>query len=80
MLKTLKGLKDKKRDALLARYFMKCQQMHSDKFFGWRDKFKKLKVTQKIVVMNAIQSEYLKENPDWLNNKIYKLSEVRVPP
>jgi hypothetical protein len=54
--------------------------MHSDKFFGWRERFRKLKLTQKIVVMNAIQTEYAKENPDWLNNKIYKLQDVRVPP
>jgi hypothetical protein len=47
--------------------------MHSDKFFGWHSKFKKLRLTQKIVVMNAIQTEYAKENPDWLNNTIYKL-------
>ena len=78
--KILKNLKDKKRDALLARYFMKCQHMHCDKFFGWRTKFRKLKLTQKIVVMNAIQTEYAKENPDWLNDKIYKLQDVRVPP
>lgn len=71
--KILNGLNDNKRDALLARYFMKCQHMHSDKFFGWHSKFKKLRLTQKIVVMNAIQTEYAKENPDWLNNTIYKL-------
>jgi hypothetical protein len=42
--KKLKKLKDIKRDALLARFFLKCQRAHSDKFFQWREKFFKLKL------------------------------------
>jgi hypothetical protein len=42
--KKIKKLKDAKRDALLARYYLKCQRAHSDKFFLWREKFLKLKL------------------------------------
>ena len=80
IVKDLKNLKDIKRDALLARFYMKCLQAHCDRFFAWRDKYEKLRITQRIVVMNAIQEEYSKENPNWISNKIYKLSEVKIPP
>jgi len=42
--KKIKKLKDVKRDALLARYYLKCQRAHSEKFFLWREKFLKLKL------------------------------------
>ena len=58
ILKSLKEFKDKKRDALLERYYMKCESAHSDKFFIWREKFYKLKLTQRIVITSAINNEY----------------------
>jgi hypothetical protein len=58
ILKSLKEFKDKKRDALLERYYMKCESAHSDRFFIWREKFYKLKLTQRIVITSAINNEY----------------------
>jgi hypothetical protein len=58
ILKSLKNFKDKKRDALLDRYFMKCESAHSDRFSVWREKFFKLRLTQRIVITSAINNEY----------------------
>ena len=58
ILKSLKEFKEKKRDALLDRYYMKCESAHSDRFFAWREKFYKLKLTQRIVITSAINNEY----------------------
>lgn len=40
--KNLKTVNDQKRDALLDRYFLKCCRAQSDRFFLWRERFKKL--------------------------------------
>lgn len=80
ILKSLKNFKNIKRDALLERYYMKCESAHADKFFVWREKFAKLRLTQKIVITSAINHEYGRQNPDWISTRIYKLSEVKVPP
>ena len=36
LIKKLKKMADKYRDALLQRYFLKCRIVHNDKFFEWR--------------------------------------------
>ena len=77
--KKIKKLKDIKRDALLARYYLKCQRAHSDKFFQWREKFLKLKLPQRVVVLSAINTEYTKQNPDWVSNQVYSLKEMKIP-
>ena len=77
-IKKLK-IKDAKRDALIGRYYLKCQRTHSDKFFLWRDKLLKLKLPQRVVVLSAIHAEYTKKNPDWESTTVYSLKEMRIP-
>ena len=37
LVKKLKKLKDAQRNALIARYYLKCRIAHCEKFFEWRN-------------------------------------------
>jgi hypothetical protein len=39
ILKGLKAMKENKREALLERYYMKCNRNQIDRFFLWRERF-----------------------------------------
>jgi hypothetical protein len=54
LVKNVKKMKEKKRDALLDRYYLKCARAQSERFFQWREKFKKLKLVHRIVVLSNI--------------------------
>ncbi|TNV84713.1 hypothetical protein FGO68_gene14654 [Halteria grandinella] len=79
ILKNLRAMTDEKRDALLDRYFLKCCRAQSDRFFTWRERFKKLSMVQRIMIISTIQEEYVK-NAEWMSNKVYAFKDVKVPP
>lgn len=50
LIKKLKKLPDSARNALIARYFLKCRIAHCEKFFKWRQNYLKLNIDQRIMV------------------------------
>ncbi|CDW85920.1 UNKNOWN [Stylonychia lemnae] len=77
-VKKLKKLKDEQRDALIARYYLKCRIAHCDKFFEWRTQYLKLSLEQKIIIDSQIRDATLYD-PDFNSMKVTSFKQIRLP-